>query len=186
MMGTEVYVGGHFVNFAGQRRAFFAAADAATGALDSRWAPSGGGGKLSEVPSTGVWDLVPDTARGRLYAGTNFATVNGQPHAGFVQFASSTAADTAPPETSIDSGPTGTVNSTSATFEFLSSEEGSTFDCSLDGAVYSACSSPQTYTSLSDGSHTFRVLSRDAAGNVDPTPASRTWEVQTARVKGKR
>jgi trimeric autotransporter adhesin len=87
LMGTKVYVGGHFNNFAGQRRPYFAAADAATGALDSQWTPSGGGGKLSEVASTGVWDLVADEVRGRLYAGTNFSTVNGQPHAGFVQFA---------------------------------------------------------------------------------------------------
>lgn len=86
LLGTKVFVGGHFINFAGQRRPFFAAADAATGALDSQWPPSGGGGKLSEVPSTGVWDLSPDESRGRLYAGTNFSTVNGQPHAGFVQF----------------------------------------------------------------------------------------------------
>jgi outer membrane protein assembly factor BamB len=87
LMGSKVYVGGHFNNFAGQRRPYFAAADAATGTLDVQWSPSGGGTKLSEVASTGVWDLVADELRGRLYAGTNCSTVNGRPHAGFVQFA---------------------------------------------------------------------------------------------------
>ncbi len=87
--GGEAYMGGHFLKLAGQDRRFFAAADAATGALDPGWAPSGGGAKLSEVPSTGVWDFAPDEARGRLYAGTNFGTVNGQPHAGFVRFSAS-------------------------------------------------------------------------------------------------
>ena len=84
--GGKAYLGGHFLRLGGQERRFFAAADAGTGALDPGWTPRGGGAKLSEVPSTGVWDLVPDEARGRLYAGTNFSTVNGEAHAGFVQF----------------------------------------------------------------------------------------------------
>jgi hypothetical protein len=93
----------------------------------------------------------------------------------------STRAATVPPETTIVSGPEGTVSSASATFEFTSSEPGSTFQCSLDGAAYSACSSPHTYTGLSNGSHTFQVRATVAGSNVDPTPASRTWKVQ---VKG--
>ena len=88
VLGTKVYIGGHFINFAGQRRPFFAAADAATGGLDSLWTPSGGGATLSTAYTTGVWSLAPDGSRGRLYAGTNFAKVNGESHAGFVQFSS--------------------------------------------------------------------------------------------------
>jgi trimeric autotransporter adhesin len=91
VMGGKTYIGGHFLKLAGQDRRFFAAADALTGALDSEWTPSGGGAKLSEVPSTGVWDLAPDGPLGRLYAGTNFSTVSGQPHAGFVQFSASSS-----------------------------------------------------------------------------------------------
>jgi CSLREA domain-containing protein len=89
----------------------------------------------------------------------------------------STAADTTPPETTIDSGPTGTVSIASATFEFSSSEAGSAFECSLDGAPFSGCASPKDYTSLADGSHTFEVRAIDAAGNTDPTPAKRSWTV---------
>jgi PKD repeat protein len=83
-----------------------------------------------------------------------------------------------PPQTTIISGPSGTTNSTSATFEFAASEP-STFECSLDSAPFAACSSPAFYTGLSEGSHTFRVRATDAAGNTDPTPAQRTWIVQT-------
>ena len=88
VMDGMAYIGGHQLKLAGQSRPFFAAVDAATGALDSRWAPSGGGVKLSEVPSTGVWDLSPNESHGRLYVGTNSSRVNGRLHAGFVQFSS--------------------------------------------------------------------------------------------------
>jgi subtilisin family serine protease len=83
-----------------------------------------------------------------------------------------------PPAPSIDSGPSGSVSSTSATFAFTDSEGGVTFECSLDGADYAGCSSPAQYTGLADGSHTFAVRAKDAAGNPS-AGASRTWTVDT-------
>ena len=85
--------------------------------------------------------------------------------------------DNTPPDTTIDTGPSGAVGSTSATFTFSSSETGSTFGCTLDGGALSACTSPTTYTSLAAGAHTFTARATDPAGNPDPTPASRTWTV---------
>ena len=96
----------------------------------------------------------------------------------FTTAAAPPPADTTPPETTIDSGPSGTVTDSSVSFAFSSSEAGSTFECSLDGAAYSACTSPESYTSLSNGSHTFEVKAKDGAGNVDATPASRTFSVE--------
>jgi hypothetical protein len=87
-------------------------------------------------------------------------------------------ADTTPPDTTIDSGPTGTDNNPDAKFTFSSTETDSTYECSLDASAYATCSSPKTYVSVGDGSHTFRVRAIDAAGNADPTPASRTWTVE--------
>src|SRR5919107_2150620 len=88
--------------------------------------------------------------------------------------------DTTPPETTIASGPSGTISSGDASFTFSSSEPSSTFECRLDGAAYSACTSPKSYTNLSNGSHTFDVRATDRAGNVDATPASRTFTVDVA------
>ena len=88
------------------------------------------------------------------------------------------AADTTPPDTIIDSGPSGTVTSSKAKFYFHSTEPNSTFRCSLDSTQFSACTSPKQYTGLANGPHTFQVYATDAAGNRDLDPASSTWTVQ--------
>ncbi len=90
---------------------------------------------------------------------------------------------TPPPETTIDSGPKGYENSSSASFAFSSSEPDSSFMCSLDEAAFESCSSPKEYSSLNDGDHTFQVRAVNAAGNVDPTPANRAWTVDTRTPK---
>jgi hypothetical protein len=98
----------------------------------------------------------------------------------FTTTAASPPADTTPPETTIDSGPSGTVSTGSTSFVFSSSEEvGSTFECSLDGSAFEPCPSPKEYTDLSEGSHTFSVKATDAAGNTDASPASTTWTIDT-------
>jgi hypothetical protein len=87
-------------------------------------------------------------------------------------------ADTTPPETTIQSGPSGTITAIDASFGFAASESGSTFACKLDGASWAACASPRALSGLAVGSHTFSVRATDGAGNVDPTPASRSWTVE--------
>jgi len=87
--------------------------------------------------------------------------------------------DTSTPDTTLLSGPSGATSSNDATFTFLSPDAGpgATFQCSLDGASFSVCTSPATYNNLSMGTHTFSVRVRDANGNLDPTPATRTWVI---------
>jgi hypothetical protein len=41
------------------------------------------------------------------------------------------------------------------------------------------CTSPWSYRSVEDGSHTFEVRATNPAGDPDPTPASRTFVVET-------
>jgi hypothetical protein len=86
--------------------------------------------------------------------------------------------DRTPPGTTIALGPRTGTRSTSATFFFRSSERGSSFQCSLDGRAYARCSSPWRRSGLSRATHTFRVRAADAAGNVDRTPAIRTWRIR--------
>lgn len=88
--------------------------------------------------------------------------------------------NTTPPHTTLTSGPSNTSSSTSATFTFTSSEQGSTFQCELDSATWTPCTSPQTYSGLANGAHTFSVRATDPAGNVDPTPAGTAWIVDTS------
>src|SRR3990172_8752937 len=87
--------------------------------------------------------------------------------------------DTTAPDTTITSQPTNPSNSTSASFSFTSTETGSTFLCQMDSGGYSACTSPKSYTGLTAGSHTFYVKATDSAGNIDSTPASYTWTIDT-------
>src|SRR5258705_1737556 len=76
--------------------------------------------------------------------------------------------------------PATVTNSPSATFSFTATKTGSTFECKLDGAAFSMCASPQSYSALSADSHTFQVRATDAACNTDPTPASFASIIDTA------
>lgn len=89
-----------------------------------------------------------------------------------------TVADATAPQTFIDSGPTGTVAVTTATFTFSCSEAACTYDCRLDGGAWAPCTSPRALTGMSETGHTFEVRATDLAGNPDATPADRTWTVQ--------
>ena len=85
--------------------------------------------------------------------------------------------DTKPPQTTLTAGPRGSTRAKTATFRFKSSETGSTFKCKLDKGPWTTCRSPKTYRSLRKGAHTFQVRAKDKAGNVDATPAKRSWRV---------
>jgi hypothetical protein len=103
--------------------------------------------------------------------------------------------DLVPPETNlpfseggIQNGPSegSTTTSVLAKFIFYAYENGYvagsgiTFECKLDEGSWETCISPKEYNGLSEGSHTFQVRATDPYGNVDPTPASRQWYVDSS------
>jgi hypothetical protein len=87
--------------------------------------------------------------------------------------------DTTPPNTALTATPSAITNATAASFEFEADEEGASFACSLDGAAYSPCTSPASYSGLAEGAHRFAVSATDQAGNTDASPATYDWSIDT-------
>ena len=86
--------------------------------------------------------------------------------------------DTTAPETAIDSGAAGNTSDATPAFGFSSNDPGFTgFECRVDGGSFFACSSPETIGPLSDGPHNFEVRAIDTAGNGDPSPALRAFNI---------
>lgn len=70
-----------------------------------------------------------------------------------------------------------TIATSTAIFEFSSSEANSTFECQLDNASSTLCVSPVQYNNLANGSHIFSVKAIDQANNQDQTPEVFNWIV---------
>jgi hypothetical protein len=87
--------------------------------------------------------------------------------------------DIIPPETTILNKPSSLTNQTQAIFTFSSSEENSTFECKIDEENWQICFSPQQYSNLLDGLHTFQVKAKDISQNTDPIPAQYQWKIDT-------
>lgn len=88
--------------------------------------------------------------------------------------------DTIAPDTTIDSGPPATDNSTTVTFAYSSDETNVTFECKLDGGPFIDCTPPSMPSGLASGGHTFQVRATDRAGNVDATPDMHAWTIDTS------
>jgi hypothetical protein len=92
----------------------------------------------------------------------------------------SSTVDTDPPETTITKAPKRKTSKRRATFEFTANEEGSTFECSLDGGVFAPCTSPFSHR-VKLGKHVLEIRATDPAGNTAPTPAKARWRVKRKR-----
>jgi hypothetical protein len=95
--------------------------------------------------------------------------------------------DSSPPQTQIDAHPAALNTSASASFQFSGKDPGgsgvASFQCRRDSTSaldWAACTSPQQYNSLPDGPHRFEVRAIDLAGNIDGSPASFEWQIDTS------
>ncbi len=83
-----------------------------------------------------------------------------------------------PPDTTLTSTPA-QLSGANVSFSFTGTDNCTvaSFECQLDNGSWAACTSPQSFSNLANGAHTFAVRAKDAAGNVDPTPATYAWQV---------
>jgi hypothetical protein len=135
----------------------------------------------TSAASGGILTLTPVNA---LDDGTHSITAKATDRAGNPSPASKTLSviiDTQASQTGITSGPEGLIGSSSAEFTFSYSEQNSSFECKLDGGNYESCRSPKAYQGLGDGLHTFSVQAVDLAGNVDQSPAERSFTIDTVK-----
>jgi|GEM_PF-1191853 len=132
---------------------------------------SGGVGGTTTSPA-----LTEFPANGATYGNSGLAQL-GAGATGSIPY----CVDASAPDTRITVGPTGSIASTSTSFSFDSpGDTSATFECSLDAAPFAACTSPRSLTGLAQGSHDFAVRAKDTIGNIDGSPATRTFIVDTA------
>lgn len=86
------------------------------------------------------------------------------------------AVDTVAPNTTIDSPALGTTDDQSPTFVFGAAGAVS-FECRRENEEFAPCTSPRSYAGLAEGPHEFAVRAKDAAGNVDATPAIESFTI---------
>jgi hypothetical protein len=140
-----------------------------------KWVDASGGGNINCDPQDSTGDHLLTACRFQIFENLGVDLYFDDIHG--------------PSDTSIGSGPTGTVSSTSATFGFNAlSDPDASFECRLDRpgmptGSFVPCGSPfdksEAYSSLTtNGLYTFNVRSTDPSGNVGST-ASRSWTVDT-------
>ena len=88
-----------------------------------------------------------------------------------------TALECDPPDTSIASGPDASTTDATPTFGLASDETGATFECRVDAGAFAPCATPFTTAALGLGAHTLQARATDPSGNVDDTPATRSFTV---------
>jgi large repetitive protein len=98
--------------------------------------------------------------------------------------------DTTAPDTEITEKPVDPTTERGASLSFTGTDDRTPgpelgYECRLGSQDFLSCSSPKHHAELGLGSHTFEVGAFDQAGNVDQTPATRTWTIVPAADKDK-
>jgi hypothetical protein len=89
--------------------------------------------------------------------------------------------DSTAPQTKIAKGPRKRSSDRTPSFRFHASEANATFTCKIDAKPFRRCPAFWILRRLALGRHRLAVAAVDAVGNVDPTPATRSWRVVRVR-----
>ena len=149
------------------------------------WASaSGAGGTFSCRVDGGAWRSCEsgETLTG-LTDGTHTFAVRQSLHTGFPHEVAEIdpptwewRVDTRAPVTTVVSAPPPTGADRDATIAFAT-DEPATSECSLDGGVWTTCTSPVTYRGLALGHHDLKVRSTDSAGHREADGARVEWRI---------
>jgi len=152
------------------------ASDATSGVARAELSGQGSAWQVAQGTTAWRWNFSPPSE------GTWRIAVRAVDLAGDVEGAGPSATfaiDAISPETTWTDTPPANTPSASASFAFTANESGVGFECSMDGTTFLPCTFPWGVYGLSGGAHVAEVRSRDAAGNVDSTPARHAWRVDT-------
>ena len=154
----------------------FTATDSGGGSID-HYECSLDGGAASVCVSPATWNtLSPGAHQMAIFAVDSVGNIG-------TSVTRSWTIDQSNPSVTISAQPASVTNASSASFSFTGTDTGggtiAGFECSLDSATFSTCTSPRSITGLASGAHTWQVRSIDTAGNITATPASAAWTIDT-------
>ncbi|MBN8232186.1 OmpA family protein [Corallococcus macrosporus] len=131
------------------------------------------------VSDTGTWTFTTGPVLGtgaHTVSATSVDAAGNSSQATSVTF----TVDLVAPDTVLTASVPAVTSNRDASFEFTSDDATATFECRFGTTgAFVPCMSPQERTALADGTYTVQVRAVDTAGNVDPTPATFTWTVDT-------
>ena len=134
-------------------------------------------GETTSFPCASPYTTPPLPDGGHVF---RVAATNSVPEPGAPASRSFTV-DATPPDTTITSGPAegAVINDDAPVFTWASNEPGATFTCVADAIPLTSCDLAFASGAFA-GPHSLSITATDAAGNADPTPATRNFTVSLA------
>ena len=146
-----------------------------------RFGATEAGGSFECRLDSGAWQACssPSSYAG-IGNGTHAFSVRARDGTGILDLSAATRSwtvDTQPPSTAITAGPSSPTRDRTPTFRLAAGESGARFQCRVDAGAWQVCGSTHTTPALARGTHTFAARAIDVAGNVDGTPAVRSFRI---------
>ncbi len=135
--------------------------------------PVAGTGTGVQLGGPGIQVQVPDDSTTPITA----VTIDPAGNSSACSAPLSYSEDSSAPETKILAGPKKPSPNRTPSFRLHTNDKSAYFICQLDGDPVKRCLVFYRVERLSFGRHRISIAAVDPAGNVDPTPATRSWKV---------